>query len=281
MLKINNLTKTFGKKKALDGVSITFDNGVYGLLGPNGSGKTTLLRCITMLYKEGDKAVTYNGKMVSDDKNYLNNIGYLPQQFGLFKELTVFETLMLIASFKEIDNNSAVLSINKCLELVNLTDMRDKRVKTLSGGMVRRLGIAQALLNDPQLIIFDEPTAGLDPEERLRFKSIITQIKKEATVIISTHIVEDVEAVCNHIVIMDSGKLKANLTGIELQEKASGKVYEILESKKECIKGKYYIEKRFEDSGEVFLRVLTADKQDFEPCSACVEDGYLCVIKGI
>lgn len=184
MLKIDGLTYKFGKKAAVDCLSFEFTNGVYGLLGPNGSGKTTLMRCITGLYNVKGEHIFYNGKPVEKDKSFSRHVGYLPQKFGMYQHLTLNEMLLLIANMKGLDDKSARESVEKALRLVNLTDCAEKKVKALSGGMVRRAGIAQTLLGDPDILIFDEPTAGLDPEERLRFQSIISEIKKDKIILI-------------------------------------------------------------------------------------------------
>lgn len=281
MLEIRNLTKTFKKKQALSNISLVLENGVYGLLGSNGAGKTTLLRCITLLYQEGNATIFLDGKNVANDKNYLNQIGYLPQQFGLLKDLTVFEAMMLMSNFKGVKKSDATNAIEKSLEFVNLIDERDKKVRALSGGMVRRLGIAQALLNDPQIIIFDEPTAGLDPVERLRFKSIVSKIEKDKIIIISTHIVEDIEAVCDKIIVMDNGKVKSCSTCNQLMEKANGKVYEVLETDINQIHGEHYVEKLYNRDGCTFARAIATEKQNLQECDPNIEDGYLCTIKSI
>ncbi len=173
----------------LKGIDFTFTGGVYGLLGPNGAGKTTLIRSMAGLYQPRAGQILYNGKPIGKSKGIYSRLGYLPQGFGIFKELKPIEALMLMANLKGIDKKIAEQDARRVLEIVNLSDAVDKKVGAFSGGMLRRLGIAQALLGDPEIMIFDEPTAGLDPEERLRFKNIISRLSKEKTVIISTHIV--------------------------------------------------------------------------------------------
>lgn len=281
MIEIQNLNKKFKKKNVLHNINIKLDNGVYGFLGANGAGKTTLLRCLTLLYQEGYKNIYFNDVLASKNKEFLNKIGYLPQQFGLFNELTVFEGMQLMANFKGMKKIDAIEDINKCLELVNLRDEKNKKIRALSGGMVRRLGIAQALLNDPEIIILDEPTAGLDPMERLRFKSIISTIKKEKTLIISTHIVEDIEAICDYVIIIDSGEIKGCMSCDELQKLAEGKVFEVPESDFEKLYGVVYTEKTYERDGVLYARILSAQKQNYTICQTNIEDGYLCVINGI
>ncbi|HBZ52790.1 MAG TPA: ABC transporter ATP-binding protein, partial [Eubacterium sp.] len=170
-----------GGKKILKGIDIELDNGVYGFLGPNGAGKTTLIRCLTGIYKLkkdcGD--IVLDEKLHVTDREYINSSGYLPQSFGLFKDMKVRDALMYLAALKGMKEDEAKIDVEECLEKVNLSDRINDKVKTLSGGMVRRLGIAQALLGNPRIIIFDEPTAGLDPVERARFKDIIKNIPKD------------------------------------------------------------------------------------------------------
>lgn len=281
MIEIKNLNKSFKKKKVLHNINLKIDNGIYGLLGANGAGKTTLLRCMTLLYREGYKSLYFNDALASKNKKFLNKIGYLPQQFGLFNELTVFEGMQLLANFKGMKKIDAIEDIEKCLELVNLTKEKNKRIRALSGGMIRRLGIAQALLNNPEIIVFDEPTAGLDPMERLRFKSIISKIEKEKTVIISTHIIEDIEAVCDYVIIIDNGEIKGCMSCIELQKHAEGKVFEVPEAEIKKLNGFVYTEKTYERDGVLFARILSDQKQDYQTCQTNIEDGYLCVINGI
>lgn len=281
MIEIRNLTKTFKKKKALNNINLKLYSGIYGLLGTNGAGKTTLIRCLTLLYPESKNTVYNNGILAYQDYDYLNKLGYLPQEFGLFRDLTVFDALLLLANFKGIEKTSAAEMINQCLRVTNLAEERDKKISSLSGGMLRRVGIAQALLNDPDLIIFDEPTAGLDPIERLRFKSIVSEIDKNKTVIISTHIVEDIESLCEKVIIMDSGEIKTCLSCDETRNIADGKVYEIPEEDAESLIGKIYIEKIYEHNQNKFARVLSSKKLNYPSCIPSVEDGYLCIIKGI
>ncbi len=281
MIEIKNLSKSFKGKKALNGVSIKLENEVYGLLGANGAGKTTLLRCLTMIYPEGGKAIFKNGVPIEKEKGFLSSVGYLPQQFGLFKELSVFDALELFQSFKKPKEKPNKEGIEKCLELVNLSSEKEKRVSSLSGGMVRRLGIAQALLGEPELIVFDEPTAGLDPVERLRFKSVVSQSCKGKTVLISTHIVEDIEAVCKRVIIMDKGEVRGDFSCEELRELARGKVFEVPEST--AAPDGAFVERVFERDSRAFKRVLCRAGSGAlgASCEPTLEDGYLCVINEI
>ncbi len=281
MLEIKGLTKRFGKKIVLDNISFNFGREVYGLLAPNGAGKTTLMRCITRLYNIQSEKIFFNNVCIVKNKDYLSHLGYLPQGFGLFKDLTVFEMMLLLANLKDVDSAIAKPMVLSCVERVNLSDRLDSKVGKLSGGMIRRLGIAQALLNDPDIIIFDEPTAGLDPEERLRFKSIVADIKKDKLIIISTHIVEDVEALCDKVAIMSNNKINVCGSCKEIQDIAQNKVYIIPEERLKSIKGNYVLQKKFERDGNKMLRILTNELQEINPATPNVEDGYICTLKNI
>ncbi|MEA4825949.1 MAG: ABC transporter ATP-binding protein [Clostridium sp.] len=279
MLEISNLHKSFRKKKVLKGISINFKTGIYGLLGTNGAGKTTLMRCIVNLYNVTNGNIKFHGIDTVDNANYFKSIGYLPQKFGLFKELTVYEMLKYFALLKKLPKNSIDSYVKKSLEIVNLEDRTTDKISTLSGGMIRRLGIAQAILGDPKIIIFDEPTAGLDPEERIRFKNLLSDIKKDKTIIISTHIVEDVEACCDKIVIMNDGKILSEGTSEKIKSIANGKVFEVKEGTK--INSNHFVEKTFERNGENFSRILSSTNEGYKTLEPSIEDGYMCILKGI
>ncbi len=278
MLEIEGLSKSFGKKEILHNISCHLENGIYGLLGPNGAGKTTFLRCVLGLYPYNKGTIFLNRKDVTKKKKALH-IGYLPQNSGVFPGLTVEEHLKYFASLKEIDKERIDACIDEVLDRVHLTEYKKMKGRKLSGGMVRRLGIAQALLDKPELIIFDEPTTGLDPEERIRFKGIVRQLGKDTIVIMSTHIVEDVEAVCNQIIIMKDGEFTIQGTQEEISRYAAGKVYEISREEKT---DEDYVEKEKEVNGKEVLRVLSNRSIDInKSVKPDVEDGYLCVLKGL
>lgn len=284
MLEIVNASKKFKGKKALDDFNYTFENGIYGLLGPNGAGKTTLIRCITQLYNLSSGKIILDGVAVEKSNELHSQIGYLPQKFGMFRELTVYEMMSAMAVLKNVPKNETDSEIRRCVELVNLSDRIDSKVKTLSGGMIKRLGIAQAVINDPKIILLDEPTAGLDPEERLRFKTIVSTLGKTNTVILSTHIVEDVEALCSLVIIMNNGKVLGSGTCAEIEKTAEGKVFEVKKSDESCLLGNYHIQQQFEKNQEVLLRVLSSSEQNPEKALSVnpkVEDGYICLLKNI
>lgn len=277
MLKIEQLSKSFGKKQVLQEVSCEFTEGIYGLLGPNGAGKTTLIRCILDLYRYRQGTVMLDTGSREEKKEAV--IGYVPQKTGVFPGLTVEEQLMYFANIKNMPRKDWDSEITRVLELVHLSDVRKTKGRKLSGGMIRRVGIAQALLNHPALVILDEPTTGLDPEERMRFKNIIRGMREEAIVLMSTHIVEDVEAVCDRILILNKGRLAAEGTQEEISRLAEGHVYEVPE---EWCMDEDYIEKEREAEGELLYRILTVRKPEgVTPLKPNVEDGYLCVLKNI
>ena len=281
MIEIKSLKMKFKKNTVLKGIDFTFSNGVYGLLGPNGAGKTTLIRSMAGLYQPKEGQILYNGKPIGKSKEYISRLGYLPQGFGIFKELKPIEALMLMANLKGIDKKIAEQDAKRVLEIVNLSDAVDKKVGAFSGGMLRRLGIAQALLGDPEIMIFDEPTAGLDPEERLRFKNIISRLSKEKTVIISTHIVEDIEAVCDKIIVMNEGNIIKSGSCSEIEQCAKGKIYLVPVNDAVKLSEKAVIQKYFEREGQQLMRVLSNESLDYEKGDATIEDGYICLLKGI
>lgn len=266
MLQIQNVEKKFKKKTVLSRISLQIDSGIYGLLGPNGAGKTTLMRCIT-----GVLAPT-RGRIQKPEK-----IGYLPQKFGMFKQLTTYETLEYFASLKKIPKEKQREIIFSCLEAVNLEHRAKDKLGTLSGGMVRRVGIAQALLGNPDLILFDEPTAGLDPEERLRFHNLLSRIDKQVCVIISTHIVEDVAASCDHIIILNQGEVITQSTSEELKRYASGKVYSVPAAQRNALREPFVLLR--EDAAAGTVRVLSEQIQPGELVSPSIEDGYIRYIR--
>ncbi len=280
MLEIKNLTYKFKKKVALNSVSISLEDGVYGLLGPNGSGKTTLIRCLTGIYPTHNQ-VLFNSTPISVIKKYSKNVGYLPQKFGMYENLTLFQMLSLVAELKEIDKSQINDEVNRVLELVNLQEEADKKVKALSGGMVRRAGIAQALLGDPKILIFDEPTTGLDPEERLRFQTILSQIKGNKIILLATHIVEDVQSVCDKIIILNDSELLFSGSKQRVSDCARDKTYILPMSEAVSLSSPYYTQKQYTDNGVEMLRINSSVKQDAMAVNPTVEDGYICIIKNI
>ena len=207
-LRIFNLTKDFDGFKAVNNFSFSMDRGVYGLLGVNGAGKTTLMRMLTTLMKPTAGQITWDGEDIfAMDGKYRTLLGYLPQDFGYYPDFSVYDYLMYIAALKGIRPAVAKQRVKEMLKQVGLLKARNKKMKTLSGGMKRRAGIAQAMLNDPRILILDEPTAGLDPSERIRFRNLISELSEDRIVLLSTHIVSDIEYIANEILLMKDGQL--------------------------------------------------------------------------
>ena len=205
-LIIDRVSKQYKNHIAVDRVSVTLHQGVYGLLGANGAGKTTLMRMLCGILTPTSGTITFDGTDVSSEE-YRAILGYLPQDFGYYPEFTAMDFLLYLAALKGIPKLQAKRRARELLELVSLQDVSRKKIKTFSGGMKQRLGIAQALLNDPKLLILDEPTAGLDPKERVRFRNLIEQLGKNSIVLLSTHIVSDIEHIADEILMMKDGQL--------------------------------------------------------------------------
>ena len=205
-LKIENLTQEFQKMTAVDNITYTMHNGVYGLLGVNGAGKTTLMRMLCTLLMPTSGQILCNGRDIAKmDAAYRKLLGYLPQEFGFYPDFTVKDYLMYIASIKGVHKAAARRRVQELLGQVGLSNVQDKKMRKLSGGMKRRAGIAQAMLNDPEILILDEPTAGLDPSERIRFRNLLSELAQDRLVLLSTHIVSDIESIANEILLMKGG----------------------------------------------------------------------------
>ena len=206
-LDIKNLSKKYNDKIAVDRIDYSMEQGIYGLLGTNGAGKTTLMKLICTLDKPTDGEITFDGKNIFElGEDYRDKIGYLPQDFGYYPDLSVYDFMMYLASLKGINPGSSKKKIEELLKKVGMFDVKKQKMKTLSGGMIRRVGIAQAMLNDPEILILDEPTSGLDPNERIRFRKLISELSENRLVLLSTHIVSDVEFIANEIILMKDGK---------------------------------------------------------------------------
>ena len=216
-LCIDRLTKQYENKIAVDRVSLQLTNGVYGLLGANGAGKTTFMRMLCGILKPTSGTVTFDKMDVSSEK-YRTELGYLPQDFGYYPDFNGMDFLLYMASLKGLTKSEAKRKAKKLLELVSLSGVAKKKIATYSGGMKQRLGIAQALLNDPKIIILDEPTAGLDPKERVRFRNLIKDLGEESIVLLSTHIVSDVEHIADTVLMMKAGQIIYNGSADEIDD---------------------------------------------------------------
>lgn len=216
-LTISDLTKDFGSFRAVDQVTFTMHSGVYGLLGVNGAGKTTLMRMLTTLIPPTSGEIRWDGQDVFRmDSAYRKLLGYLPQDFGCYPDFSIYDYLMYIASIKGIRPAAAKQRALRLLKQVGLSQAGHKKMKTLSGGMKRRVGIAQAMFNDPKILILDEPTAGLDPNERIRFRNLISELSEDRIVLLSTHIVSDIEYIASEILLMKDGRITLSGTAEEV-----------------------------------------------------------------
>ncbi len=216
-IEIHHLTKTYRSHIALDDITVTFENGMYGLLGKNGAGKSTFLKILATLTKPTSGDITING-VSRRDTVFRKMIGYVPQNFSFYPNMTIYDSMKYLAALSEISVSRQNLKIPLLLQQVNLWEMKKKKIRTLSGGMIKRLGIAQALINNPKILIADEPTAGLDPEERIRLYHVLEEYSKDNIVILSTHIASDIEAVCKRVCVLDSGRLVFNGSVDSLKE---------------------------------------------------------------
>ena len=276
MLKLNSINKKFKSIVVADNINVQLENCTYGLLGRNGSGKTTLLRCITKIEKLNGGSITYSDG-VKETNDYLTHIGYLPQNFEIFNELTPYEVLQFFANLKDYGITDD--EINNLLKSLNLFSKIDTVVKKLSGGMKRRLGIAQALIGNPDIVLLDEPTAGLDPEERLNFKKVVREIKKDRCVVLSTHIITDIESLCDKILILSNGTITQFNSCDELANVAKGKVFAV--DNTDNIDVPFYSMGMVFIDGKTYEKIICLNKIDALPLAPTVEDGYICFIENL
>ncbi|MGI6767341.1 MAG: ABC transporter ATP-binding protein [Lentihominibacter sp.] len=280
-LKIENISKHFKDKKAVNDVNLTLTPGVWGLLGANGAGKTTMMRMIADIMKSTSGKVLYNGKdIVALGEEYRNVFGFLPQDFGYPRDFSVKDYLEYIAALKDIPKDTAKRRINYLLDVLTLSDVKNKRISKLSGGMRRRVGIAQAMLNEPEVLILDEPTAGLDPGERVRFRNFISEFAHERIVLISTHIVSDIEYIATQTAIMKDGHIVDVGTTDQLVKKIEGKVWNCTVPERmipELEMKLRIINQRGEDNNQVSIRYLSdhAQIENSEMAAPRLEDLYL------
>ena len=282
-LEINNLSKTYvkGKPKSLDNLSTEFTSGVYGILGPNGAGKSTLMNIIADNIKADSGEVLYNGEnIIKLGKDFRNILGYMPQQQGIYKSFTGRRFLWYMASLKGIPKKEAKERLENVLNLVNLKDHADKKLGAYSGGMKQRILIAQALLNDPEVLLLDEPTAGLDPMERIRIRNFISEIAINKIVIITTHIVSDIQYISKEILLMNKGKLLLKDNPDTIVESMQGKVFEakIQENQLNKVKEKYNISNIIKTNDGLLARIVSEDKPkelNINDVKSTLEDTYL------
>ena len=279
-LKLMDIEKRYKDKEAVRKFNYTFVNGVYGLLGENGAGKTTLMRLICGILKPTTGNIYCdNIEIASMGAEYRKLLGYLPQDFGYYDEFTAERFLRYMAALKALPKEYADSRIEELLDLVELKNKKKKKLKTFSGGMIRRIGIAQALLNDPEILILDEPTAGLDPKERVRFRKVISSLGKNRIVLLSTHIVPDIDYIADKILIMKNGELIQEGTEKKIIEKVEGHVWKCVVSEKEAERiENLYIVSNMRNSGEnVELRIISKKQPvlNAKNVESTLEDAYL------
>ncbi|WP_124981055.1 ABC transporter ATP-binding protein [Nonlabens xiamenensis] len=282
ILSLKNLSKTYSNGvKALDNINIDIHAGMFGLLGPNGAGKSTLMRTIATLQAPDSGNIHLDGLDILNNKmEFRKTLGYLPQEFGVYPNMSAHDLLHYFATLKGITNTSERKAIvDKALEVTNLSDVRKKHVAGYSGGMKQRFGIAQLLLNNPKLIIVDEPTAGLDPAERHRFLNVLREIGTNHIVIFSTHIVDDVKELCTSMAILNGGQILCQSTPSQLVQELDGKVWQTTASRDqvELLQKQYnVISSSFNDANDLNVRVYsdTLPGEGFVPAQASLEDVY-------
>ncbi len=279
-LQLQNLSKQYGTKCAVKDVNVRLTPGVYGLLGANGAGKTTLMRMICGVLKPTSGSIRFNGKTIDKlGERYYSHLGYMPQDFGFYPDFTAREFMLYMAAVKGLSKKQAKNRTESLLHMVNLSDMADKKIKSYSGGMRQRLGIAQAELNRPSILILDEPTAGLDPKERVRFRNIISDFAKEKIVILSTHIVSDVSYIADTILMMKQGRFLLRERMESVTDSIRGKVWELTVDERTA--GEYSrhftVANLHHENGMVRLRVIdeTAPREDARAVEPGLEDLFL------
>ena len=283
-ITIRHLDKYYGRKQALSDVTMTIPKGMFGLLGRNGAGKTTLMKILATLSKKQSGTVEICGIPVENAAEIRRITGYLPQEFNMYPGMSVYEAMDYLGVLSGLSKQERRKRIPVLLERVNLQDDRKKKVKALSGGMKRRLGIAQAVIHDPKFLIVDEPTAGLDPEERVRFRNLLSEIAEERIVILSTHITGDIEASCEEIAVLEEGKLLFRGTVEELLRSVRGKVFrtEISRHELDDLKERCIVTSMLTLGNNVMARFISEQKPfpGAERCEAGVEDAYMYLMQG-
>src|SRR6056297_1282899 len=280
-LSVENIGKQYGEGTwGIRDVSLDFEDGIHGLLGPNGAGKSTLMGILSTVVTPTTGTAYWNGTDIVESPDVVRSVlGYLPQEFGVYPDLTLEEFLEYVAALRGLDSETASARIDEMITLTNLVGVRNRKLKTFSGGMQQRVGIAQALLNDPDLLIVDEPTVGLDPEERVRLRSALANTATDRIVLLSTHIVPDVEATANELAVLESGRLVTHSTVEQFIEGVSGTVYECLVEQPElpALRRDYQVCSTVQRSDGVKVRLIAESPptEDAEQVPPTLEDAYL------
>ncbi|WP_141430814.1 ABC transporter ATP-binding protein [Bacillus sp. 03113] len=284
MLVVSNVSKNFGNFEALKNINLEFSNGVYGLLAPNGAGKTTLIKMLTTLIFPSKGEIRYNGTdIIKLDEQYRDLLGYLPQEFGYYKNYSPTRYLSYIAALKGIDKQMVKERVSELLKLVALDHVSNKKMKKFSGGMIQRVGIAQAMLNDPKILILDEPTAGLDPKERVRFRNLLTELARDRIVILSTHIVSDVESIANEIIMIKDQEILYKDSIHHICNVISGMVYEttIAFQQAQDFRNQFFSLSEKQEDGKLIVRFISKDMPDptWTKVKPNLEDVFLYIYK--
>ena len=284
-LQTEEIGKQYGDTWAVTDVTLSFDEGIHGLLGPNGAGKSTLMQMLTTLTEPTTGTAYWDGEDLTESPDAVRSVlGYLPQDFGVYPDLTLEEFLEYVATLRGLDSETASARIEEQLTLTNLTHVRDHRLGTFSGGMRQRVGIAQALVNDPELLIVDEPTVGLDPEERVRFRNVLSSIASDRVVILSTHIVPDVEATANSVALLNEGALVTHTDPESLAALISDDVYETVVPRARLaeIRDEYQVCRTVQRADGVEVRLIAAapPSEEATHVTPTLEDAYLARIDG-
>jgi ABC-type multidrug transport system ATPase subunit len=280
MLTVSDVTKNYGKKTAIENINLNLDNGLYGLLAPNGAGKTTLIKMITTLLRPTSGVILYNGMEIQKmGAQYRSLVGYLPQQFGYYKNNTPVQYLDYLAALKGMPTDGLKQRIYDVIEQVGLSESANIKMKKFSGGMIQRVGIAQAILDDPKILILDEPTAGLDPKERVRFRNIISALSKDRIVILSTHIVSDIESIANRVVMIKDKHLYKNDTVTAICSELDGCVFEtsLTDAEYGEFEKQYLVLSARQEHDSMTVRFYSDKKtdRDAKECTPNLEDVFL------
>ena len=282
-IEIKNLSKTFRGVQVLDDVNLTLSPGLCGLLGSNGAGKTTLIRILATVLEKSSGEIFFDGKPFKNKKNVRAMIGYVPQEFSFYPNRTVYETLDYFCGLENVNRKERQAHIKKLLERVNLLEQKQKKTKELSGGMRRRLGIAAALIGNPQILLVDEPTVGLDPRERMKFRNILLEFAKDKIVLFSTHIVSDIEETCQKLAIMNEGHVIFEGTQAELLGEVDGWVWEgiLSEDAQRQMEEKYLVTGKVVTENGTYVRIVAQERPDayMKPVKPRIQDAYMYVIE--
>ncbi|MDT2848926.1 ABC transporter ATP-binding protein [Vagococcus carniphilus] len=279
MLELKNVSKNFKETQVLKDINLTFENGVYGLLAPNGAGKTTLIKMITTLLFPSSGEILWEGRSIADlGRVYRGNFGYLPQDFGYYGNYTPEKFLMYLSVLQKMDKKVAKKRVDELLDLVALSHVKRKKMKTFSGGMIQRVGIAQAMLNNPKLLVLDEPTAGLDPKERVRFRNLLHQLAKDRIIILSTHIVSDIETIANQIILLKNHEVYLSASPEEVIQTVQGKIFEI-PSNEQVGSEQFVLSERQTTQGAVLRMASESQIEKAKVVTPTLEDAFLYIYR--